>query len=116
MDQLFLLKADFADPAAGPARYYCPSCVTVRGLLAYYPRLTAALDVHEVDFPRPRAPVAALLGPDHPGCPVLVLDAGREPPPGTNVATASTGRRFIAGAADIARYFALAHGIGTPHP
>ena len=60
--------------------------------------------------------VAALLGPAHPGCPVLVLDEDRAVPSGFNVQVAPTGRRFITEAAEIARYLALVHGAGVAHP
>ena len=116
MDQLFLLKPDFTDPALGTARYYCPHCAMVAGVLGYYPALRSRIAIHEVDFPRPRAAVAALLGDRHPGCPVLVLDESRPDPPGFKVQVAPTGRRFITEAAEIARYLAQVHGAGVAHP
>lgn len=116
MDRLFLLEPDFTDPAAGSAMYYCPSCAAIAGVLGYYPELRSKLHVEEVAFPRPRAPVAALLGPEHPGCPVLVLSEERAAPPGITVQVAATGRRYITGVAEIARYLAQVHGAGYPHP
>jgi hypothetical protein len=61
-DLLFLLPPEFADPAAGDGMFYCPACAEIRGLLAHRPPSGHALDVRVVDFPRPRAEVAALLG------------------------------------------------------
>ncbi len=116
MDQLFLLKPDFTDAAAGPHRYYCPHCASIAGVLGYYPKLRAALQVHDVDFPRPRAAVAALLGPDHPGCPVLVLEENRVVPAGIKTNVAPTGRRYLSSVADITQYLAHTYGVGVPHP
>ena len=62
-DQLFLLKRDFMDGARGP--FYCTDCATLEGLLSFYPKLRDAVDVQYVDFPRPRAPVIAAVGPDN---------------------------------------------------
>ena len=53
-DQLFLLRADFADPAFGPGAYHCTDCARIEGLLSYFPRLRTQLDVTYVDLPRPR--------------------------------------------------------------
>lgn len=116
MDQLFLLKPDFADPSAGSAMYYCPSCAAIAGVLSYYPHLRSKLHVEEVEFSRPRAPVAALLGPQHPGCPVIVLSEERADPPGIKVQVAATGRRYITDFAEISRYLAQVHDAGYPHP
>lgn len=115
-DVLFVLVPDFVDPAAGPGAYYCPGCATVSGLLGYFPQLRATLDVRAVGFQRPRAEVAALLGPDHPGCPVLVLDGTAPEHAGVPVHTAPTGRRYVLGATDIGRYLAATRGVSAPHP
>jgi hypothetical protein len=116
MDQLFLLKPGFADPASGSELYYCPYSAAITGVLSYYPRLKKELHVQEVDFPRPREPIAALLGEQHPGCPVLVLDEGRAVPPGIKVQSAPTGRRYISETAEIRQYLARAYGTDFPHP
>ena len=115
-DLLFLLPPEFADPAAGHGMFYCPACAEIRGLLAHRPPPGHALDVRVVDFPRPRAEVAALLGEPHPGCPVLVLAEARGTPDGIEVRTASTGLRYIDDPRAIGRYLAAVHGGSGPHP
>ena len=116
-DVLFLLSPGFADANAGPGGFYCPPCATVSGLLGYYPYLRAAVEVREVDFPRPRAEVVELLGgPDHSGCPVLVLDDTSTVPDGVKVHVAKTGKRYVDGATDIGTYLAARHGASRPHP
>lgn len=116
MDQLFLLKPGFADPAAGSEMYYCPYCATITGVLSYYPELRSKLHIEEVDFPRPRPAVAALLGPQYPGCPLVVLSEESADPPGIKVQVAPTGRRYIADTHEICRYLAQVHGAGHSHP
>jgi Protein of unknown function (DUF3088) len=113
---LFLLKPGFVDSAVGSGAFYCPGCATIRGLLEYFPQLRDHLDVQEVDFPRPRPAVAARLGQEHPGCPVLVLDASENLPEGIEVRTAVTGLRFLSGANEIGSYLAAKYGTATPHP
>jgi hypothetical protein len=109
-DRLFLLKPDFRKGDEGP--YYCPECALVEGLLSYYPRLRHKLDVHYVDFAKPRAVIVAELGEANQGCPVLVLAEGRRVlDPAVEVGEAN-GRRFIAGDAHIRRYLATTYGVG----
>lgn len=114
-DQLFLLKPGFTDGNQGP--YYCPSCATLEGVLAFYPQLRQVLDVQQVDFPRPRAAVIAAIGAANQGLPVLVI----APDPAAEAALASLdvkeseGRRFLQSTSDIGRYLARRHGTGEPH-
>ncbi len=115
-DKLFLFPPRFSDPAAGEGDFYCPFCAAITGVLTYFPQLRSKIEVHEVDFARPRPSVAALLGPDHPGCPLLILDSDSSSPPGIAVEHASNGRRYIADSLQIGRYLAAAYGVASPHP
>jgi Protein of unknown function (DUF3088) len=115
-DILFLLRPDFADTAAGEDAYYCPACAEIQGLLAYHPELRDRIEIRIIDYPRPRAAVAALLGDPHPGCPVLVLADDSDAPAGMRVDEAPTGRRFIDGPRAIGNYFASRYGSAKPHP
>jgi len=77
MKRLFLLKVDFQDINRNPeAKYFCPECAPVEGLLSYYPRLRNELEVVYVDFARPRKVLVDLLGEENQSCPVLVLEDG----------------------------------------
>ncbi len=77
MKKLFLLKADFKDASSGDGKsYFCPDCATIEGLLSYYPRLRNELEVHYMDFARPRIELIDLLGEANQGCPVLVMEDG----------------------------------------
>lgn len=101
--KLFLLKADFADAKIGSAdaKYFCPDCAYIEGLLSYYPRLRSELDITYVDFKRPRPAIVELIGEANQSCPVLIIDA--------------TNGIFINDNVEIARYLAENYGIGVIH-
>ena len=61
-DRLFLLKPGFRDPAQPAQVFYCPGCAEIAGLLGFYPLLLERLEVHYIDYPRPRLELAPLLG------------------------------------------------------
>jgi hypothetical protein len=72
-DQLFLLTPDFADTRHGDRLFFCPETAMVEGMLAFYPKLRARVDVHYIGFDKPRSAIVALLGEAVQGCPMLVL-------------------------------------------
>ena len=112
-DQLYLLKPDFLDGDSRP--YFCPGCAEVVGLLEFYPQLKERVELHYVDFPRPRPELAGLLGEENQSCPVLVLKTVPPALPlGLNVQQAN-GQTFVEGAKEIADYFAHVCGTGIPH-
>jgi hypothetical protein len=77
MERLFLLKADFEDKNRADGKlYFCPECSPIEGLLSYYPKLRNELEIHYLDFSRPRPVLVELLGEENQSCPVLVLDNG----------------------------------------
>jgi hypothetical protein len=112
-DTLFLLKADFRD-GADARKFYCPDCAFVEGVLKYFPHLCYHLDIQYVDFQRPRKGVVDMIGEQHQGCPVLVLNSHARPPEGI-VLGQSQGHMFISGAKEIARYWHLQYGISASH-
>jgi hypothetical protein len=111
-DQLYLLKHDFRDQGE---TYYCPGCAEVIGLMEFYPALKQSIDIHYVDFPRPRPELASLLGEKNQSCPVLVLATSPSSVPATLKVQHANGRAFVEGARMIGEYLAHAHGIGNPH-
>lgn len=116
MAQLFMLKHDFPDPTASPdGLFYCPDCATIEGVLALYPALRHSLTIQYLDFPRPRPALVELLGADHQGCPVLVLDAHEAAAlPGHAYQTHGT-YRFLADPTAILPWLADRFGIARPH-
>lgn len=111
-DQLFLLKPDFQDQGK---TYYCPGCAEVIGILEFYPELKGNIDIHYVDFPRPRSELASLVGEANQGCPVLVLATVLQNLPAHLGVQHANGHAFVADARAIGEYFAHVHGIGIPH-
>lgn len=115
-DQLFLLSADFADPALGPGAYHCTGCARIEGLLSYFPQLRTQLDVTYVDFPRPRAGIVALLGEPYQNCPVLVVMQVADENAALLRESPDTGRRYCTGADDITAYLHAVYGVSAAHP
>lgn len=111
-DQLYLLKPGFMDQGEGP--YFCPGCALVTGMLTFYPFLRDKVEVHHIDFPRPRQEIIALLGAENQGMPKLIVAEGGAVPEGVKAETAN-GRTFIAGDMEICRYLAKKYGAGMPH-
>ena len=74
-DQLFLLKPGFFNATLGPL--YCGDSVAVEGMLSFFPQLRELVDVHYIDFPRPRAELVSLLGEDRQSVPVLIVRNSR---------------------------------------
>lgn len=100
MEKLFLLKPDFQDVKLdAEKKYFCPHCAILEGLLLYYPRLGDQLEVHRVDFPRPRPVIVDLIGEENQSCPVLVKEDGS----------------FINETRDIIQYLTDKYHIGQKH-
>ena len=90
---------------------YCPDCALIAGYLSFYPAVERALDIRFVAPPRPRATIIALLGEDHQGAPVLVLDTDSPSIPGITYKEAN-GWRFIDEPKDILAYLGARHSAG----
>jgi hypothetical protein len=112
-DKLFLLKADFVDPAYPGQRFFCWHCALLEGVLASFPDLKGSLHVERIKWPRPRQAVVDLIGVENQSLPVLVLADDAELGLETGKAN---GRRFVAGKDAILRALAMRHGIPDPHP
>lgn len=111
-DRLYLLKPDFHDQGK---TYFCPGCAEMLGLLEFYPTLKRSIEIHYVDFPRPRPELAPVLGEENQSCPVLVIETVPPKLPSHLKVQKANGHAFVAGAREIAEYLAHVHGIGIPH-
>ena len=109
---LFLLNPGFFDGDDGP--FFCQHNAAVEGLLKYEPSLKTKLDIHYVDFDKPRSEIVKLLGEENQFTPVVVIDEAQEPPAGAQV-SASTGRAFFLGEMDIGNFFHKEFGTPKPH-
>jgi len=109
---LFLLKPNFYDGEEGP--FFCPHSAAMEGLLKYVPDLESKLDVHRIEFKRPRPDIVELLGEENQFTPVLILDENTETPAEAQI-SASTGRAFFLGEIDISNFLHHEFGILKPH-
>lgn len=110
-DTLFVLKPGFDDRGT---RYFCPYSAQVIGFLTYYPEVRATLDVVELDFARPREPLASLLGDAHQAAPMLVLGGAPAQVPEVTIAEAN-GHAYVEKTIQILRYLAATRGVPLPH-
>ncbi|HET7501895.1 MAG TPA: DUF3088 family protein [Kofleriaceae bacterium] len=110
-DALFLLRPGFDD---GGTAYFCPYCAQVVGFLTYFPQVRDTLPITELEFPRPRKPVVALVGEANQSLPLLVLGGEPAAVPGVTVGEAN-GRHFVKDALAIIRYLAATRGVPMPH-
>jgi len=75
-DQLYLLRPGFFNAGMGPM--YCSDSAPVEGMLSFFPQLRQMVDIHYLEFPRPRGELVKALGEQHQSLPVLVIASGRE--------------------------------------
>lgn len=109
---LFLLKPGFFDGEEGP--FFCPHNAAMEGLLKYEPDLEAKLEIHRVDFPRPRPEVVKRLGEANQNLPVLVVAEDQAIPDDAQVSE-ETGRAFFLGEIAISKFLHKDLGTLKPH-
>jgi hypothetical protein len=70
-DQLYLLRPGFMNAGMGPL--YCSDSAPVEGVLSFFPQLRDLIEVHYLEFPRPRTPLVKALGEQNQSLPVLII-------------------------------------------
>jgi hypothetical protein len=108
-DQLFLLRPGFHNAGLGPL--YCGDSLPVEGLLSFFPTLRKQIEVHYLEFPRPRASLVAALGEAHQGVPVLILAADRRIEDDDLTPNEANGQRFFADEKQIRRYLSAQYDL-----
>jgi hypothetical protein len=63
---------------AGMGPLYCSDSAPVEGVLSFFPQLRQLVDIHYLEFPRPREPLVKALGDQYQSLPVLILAANRK--------------------------------------
>lgn len=112
-DQLYLLKPNFFDHEEGP--FFCPECALVEGMLSFYPNLREKVNVHYIDFARPRQLLISILSEDNQSAPKLILgNRSQTIPLDVNVQTYN-GKKFISNQIEICKYLASTYHCGRPH-
>ncbi len=117
MIKLFLLKPDFTDSNSDNEGklYYCPHCAMIEGVIKYYPQLEKIIEIHRVDFKKPRQAIAELIGEENQSCPVLIVDDKWGNSAELNYFQKHGDKLFVNSPELIVRYFAEKFGIGTLH-
>jgi hypothetical protein len=108
-DQLYLLRPGFFNGPLGPM--YCSDSTPVEGVLSFFPQLRKLVDVHYLDFPRPRAELVKQLGEEFQGLPVLVLAAGGKIKEKDLEPQEANGRRFFSDERSIRQYLSTQFGL-----
>ena len=108
-DQLYLLRPGFMNAGVGPL--YCGDSLPVEGLLSFFPQLRMLLDVHYLEFPRPRAVLVESLGSEHQGIPVLVLAKDRKIADEDLTPMQANGKRFFPDERTIRRYLSAQYNL-----
>ncbi len=108
-DQLFLLRPGFKNAGMGP--FYCNDSAPVEGLLSFFPELRELVDVHYLEFPRPRGPLVAALGEGHQSLPVLILSERRKIEDAELQPETAGGRAFFTSERSIRHYLSTQYGL-----
>lgn len=117
MTKLFLLKPGFTDSKADNEGklYFCPHCAMIEGVIKYYPQLEEKIEIHHVDFKRPRPVIIELIGEENQSCPVLITD--NKPDDDIDISYFGMfGDKLFVNSPDlIVKYLAEKFGIGIAH-
>jgi hypothetical protein len=108
-DQLFLLRPGFKNAGMGPL--YCSDSAPVEGVLSFFPELRKLLDVHYLEFPRPRQELIAALGEKNQSLPVLILADKRSIKDSELVPEHANGRSFFTNERSIRHYLSTQYGL-----
>ena len=110
-DKLFVLRPGFDDKGT---TWFCPYSAQVIGFFAYYPQVKDTVELIEIDFPKPREPLAGLLGEHHQSAPMLVFASEPASVPDVKISEANS-HKFVAKTIEILRYLAATSGVPAPH-
>lgn len=115
--KLFLLKPDFTDSKSDNEGkvYYCPQCAMIEGVIKYYPRITKMIEIHYVDFEKPRQAIVELIGEENQSCPVLIIENVKDNENHTSYFNKYGTNLFVNSPELITRYFTEKIGTGNLH-
>ena len=110
-DQLYLLRPGFMNAGTGPL--YCSDSAPVEGVLSFFPQLRQLVDVHYLEFSRPREPLVKVLGDQYQSLPVLILAADRKVRDKQLEPGHANGKLFLADQSSICHYLSTQYHL--PH-
>ncbi len=108
-DQLYLLRPGFMNAGMGPL--YCSDSAPVEGVLSFFPQLRQLVDIHYLEFPRPREPLVKALGDQYQSLPVLILAANRKLKDEELQPSNANGRWFFADQSSIRHYLSTQYDL-----
>jgi hypothetical protein len=108
-DQLYLLRPGFMNAGLGPL--YCSDSAPVEGVVSFFPQLRTLIDVHYLEFPRPRTALVEALGEEHQSVPVLILAPGSTVNKAMPEAKNARGKRFFNDEKSIRQYLSLQYNL-----
>jgi Protein of unknown function (DUF3088) len=108
-DQLYLLRPGFVNAGMGPL--YCSDSAPVEGVLSFFPQLRQLIDIHYLEFPRPREPLVKALGDQYQSLPVLILAANRKIKDAELQPSQANGKWFFADQSSIRHYLSTQHDL-----
>ena len=111
-DQLYLLRPGFMNAGLGPL--YCSDSAPVEGVLSFFPNLRKMVDVHYIEFQRPRAALVEALGDEYQSVPVLIVAPGSKLRKDMPEAKSARGRFFFNDEKSIRQYLSLEYGLPMP--
>lgn len=111
-DQLYLLRPGFMNAGLGPL--YCSDSAPVEGVLSFFPQLRTLIDVHYLDFPRPRAALVAALGEEFQSVPALILAPGRKVGAQMPEPKSAQGKQFFNDEKSIRQYLSAQYALPMP--
>jgi hypothetical protein len=108
-DHLFLLRPGFMNAGMGPL--YCSDSAPVEGVLSFFPQLRELLEIHYLDFPRPRKLLVDTLGDQYQSLPVLVLAPNRDIKDQELEASHANGKWFFTDESSIRHYLSTQYDL-----
>lgn len=108
-DQLYLLRPGFMNAGMGPL--YCSDSAPVEGVLSFFPQLRELLDIHYLEFPRPRAALVQALGEKNQSLPVLILAPGRKIKDAALTPNCALEQSFFTDEGSIRQYLSSQYGL-----
>ncbi len=108
-DQLYLLRPGFMNAGMGPL--YCSDSAPVEGVLSFFPQLRELLDIHYLEFPRPRAALVERLGERNQSLPVLILAPNKKIKDGALEPSFAQDHWFFTNESSIRQYLSTQYGL-----
>jgi len=96
---------------AGMGPLYCSDSAPVEGVLSFFPQLRQLVDIHYLEFPRPRESLVKALGDQNQSLPVLILAPNRKLKDAQLEPRAANGKWFFVDQSSIRHYLSTQYNL-----